>query len=77
MERFSALEKSDAKKVDRIKKLLENIQETPHNGLGKPEALKFNLSGWWSRRIDSQNRLVYRVTDNKIEILACRYHYYK
>ncbi|MGX7211752.1 Txe/YoeB family addiction module toxin [Enterococcus innesii] len=74
---FQHWKKSDAKKVDRIKKLLENIQETPHNGLGKPEALKFNLSGWWSRRIDSQNRLVYRVTDNKIEILACRYHYYK
>lgn len=74
---FQYWKKRDVKKVERIKKLLENIQDTPHAGLGKPEPLKFNLSGWWSRRIDSQNRLVYRVIDNKIEILACRHHYYK
>lgn len=76
-ENFQYWKKSDVKKVERIKKLLVSIQESPYTGIGKPEALKFNLNGWWSRRIDSQNRLVYRVIDDKIEILACKYHYYK
>lgn len=47
----------------------------PFEGLGKPEALKENLSGCWSRRIDQEHRLVYKVIDNRVHILMCRYHY--
>jgi toxin YoeB len=48
---------------------------TPYDGIGKPEALKENLSGFWSRRIDDTHRLIYAVTDTQITIIACRYHY--
>ncbi len=59
----------------RIMRLIENIQQMPFEGLGKPEPLKHELSGLWSRRIDREHRLVYEVTEEKIRILACRYHY--
>ena len=63
--------------VDRIKKLIKDIKKNPFKGLGKPEALKHGLSGWWSRRIDQANRLVYTVTDDAIIIMSCKYHYKK
>ena len=55
--------------------LIVDIERSPFSGLGKPEALKHEWTGYWSRRIDKQHRLVYRVTDKAIEIVACRYHY--
>ena len=65
----------DRKKALRIVKLIEAIQREPFQGLGEPEALKHDLAGCWSRRIDAEHRLVYEVTDSKIRILACRFHY--
>lgn len=61
--------------LKRINKLINDIQRTPYTGLGKPEPLKFDLSGFWSRRIDHEHRLVYRVKDDELHILACRHHY--
>ncbi|MBO1304526.1 Txe/YoeB family addiction module toxin [Enterococcus sp. 669A] len=69
--------KNDVTKVKRIKKLIENIMETPYEGIGKPEPLKFQWSGYWSRRINSEHRLIYKYTDQYIEIAACRFHYNK
>ncbi|MGB0719593.1 MAG: Txe/YoeB family addiction module toxin [Bdellovibrionales bacterium] len=68
-------EKTDPKKKQRIKDLIKNIAETPFDGIGKPEALKHDWSGFWSRRIDREHRLIYRIKDNAIEIARCRYHY--
>ena len=65
----------DRKKALRIIKLLKEVQRTPFTGTGKPEPLKHELSGCWSRRIDQEHRLVYEVKENKIRVLACRYHY--
>jgi toxin YoeB len=56
-------------------KLVREIQRDPFSGLGKPEPLKRELSGCWSRRIDQEHRLVYQVREDKIRILACRFHY--
>ena len=68
---------ADRKTALRIAKLLREIQRTPFEGTGKPEPLKNELSGCWSRRITDEHRLVYEVKDKKIRILACRYHYKK
>ena len=65
----------DRKIALRLIKLIKEVQRTPLSGTGKPEALKHELSGCWSRRIDQEHRLVYEVKDDKIRILACRYHY--
>jgi toxin YoeB len=65
----------DRKVALRIMRLVENIQESPFEGLGKPEPLKHELKGLWSRRIDQEHRLVYQVQEDKIRILACRFHY--
>lgn len=65
----------DRKKALKIIKLIKEVQRTPFAGTGKPEPLKHELSGCWSRRIDKEHRLVYQVLDAKIRILACRYHY--
>jgi toxin YoeB len=65
----------DRKTLKRINKLIDAVKRDPFRGIGKPEALKENLSGFWSRRIDEQNRLVYAVTDQYISIISCRYHY--
>ncbi len=53
----------------------QDIQRTPFSGIGKPEPLKHSLQGCWSRRIDSEHRLVYEVSDNMIKIIGCRFHY--
>ena len=69
-------QKADKKILKKINALIKKISRTPHEGIGgKPEPLKFDLSGFWSRRIDQEHRLVYRVRDNELHILACRYHY--
>ncbi|MBT2472829.1 Txe/YoeB family addiction module toxin [Streptomyces sp. ISL-66] len=66
---------SDRKKAVRITRLIGEIQRTPFAGTGKPEPLKGELSGYWSRRIDDEHRLVYRVDDKEVKILKARYHY--
>ena len=66
----------DKKTLKRINKLIEDIKrENPLEGIGKPEPLKENLTGFWSRRIDETNRLVYAVDENFITVISCRYHY--
>lgn len=65
----------DKKTLRRINQLLQDIQRNGFEGIGKPEPLKGDLSGWWSRRINDANRLVYRITDENVEIMSCRSHY--
>lgn len=65
----------DKKILKKINELIKEIQMTPYDGKGKPEALKFNLTGYWSRRIDHEHRLVYKIEDDIIYIAQCRYHY--
>lgn len=65
----------DKKTLRRINKLIADTLSSPFEGIGKPEALRENLSGFWSRRIDESNRLVYVVDDEHLTIIACRYHY--
>ena len=65
----------DRNKALRIVNLIKDVQRDPFTGIGKPEPLKHEFKGCWSRRIDQEHRLVYQVAENKIRILACRYHY--
>ncbi|WP_334062724.1 Txe/YoeB family addiction module toxin [Alteromonas marina] len=65
----------DKKTLKRINKLISDVKRSPFDGIGKPEPLKENLSGLWSRRIDDTNRLVYAVDDTAITVISCRYHY--
>lgn len=68
-------QKTDKKMVKKVNELIRVSMRTPFEGIGKPEPLKHNLSGWWSRRITIEHRLVYRVEEDKIVILSCRKHY--
>ncbi|TLX72375.1 Txe/YoeB family addiction module toxin [Labilibacter sediminis] len=68
-------QKCDKKMVKKINTLIKEIQRSPFEGTGKPEQLKYDLSGYWSRRIGNEHRLVYQVFDEEIKILACRFHY--
>ncbi len=68
-------QRQDKKMLKKINALIKECQRTPFEGTGKPEKLKENLSGWWSRRITLEHRLVYRVDSNKIIIAQCRKHY--
>lgn len=68
-------QKIDKKIILRINKLIQSIQRTPFEGLGDPEPLKHQLSGFWSRRIDKEHRLVYKISDESIMVVQCRYHY--
>jgi toxin YoeB len=65
----------DKKTLKRINKLIQATKQNPFQGIGKPEPLKENLSGFWSRRIDDTNRLVYAVNENYLTIISCRFHY--
>lgn len=65
----------DKKTLKRINKLIKESLRTPFSGIGKPEPLKANLAGFWSRRIDHSNRLVYAIDDKQLTIISCRYHY--
>ena len=67
----------DKKTLKRINTLIIDTQRVPFEGMGKPEPLKENLSGFWSRRIDDTHRLVYAVDNNQLTIISCRYHYEK
>lgn len=65
----------DKKVLKKVNELIKDCQRTPFEGIGKPEALKNDLSGWWSRRITQEHRLVYRVENDMLYILQCRMHY--
>lgn len=65
----------DKKTLKRINKIITDVKRSPFECIGKPEPLRENLSGFWSRRIDDTNRLVYAVDDQAITIISCRYHY--
>jgi toxin YoeB len=67
--------KKDRRKAEKILDLIQEIAKAPFYGTGKPEPLKYDLSGCWSRRIDQEHRIVYSVDDEKIRILSCRFHY--
>lgn len=68
-------QQQDRKTLTRINALINDSAREPFAGIGKPEPLRGNLSGYWSRRIDDTHRLVYRATDRELVIIACRFHY--
>ena len=68
-------QKTDKKKLKRINELLKDIARNPYQGIGHPEALKFKYTGFKSRRIDDEHRLIYKIEDDAILIAKCRYHY--
>lgn len=74
-EHYSQWAKTDKKLFERLQKLISETAKNPFDGIGKPEPLKANLKGYWSRRINDEHRLVYKVTDEQIIIAACKYHY--
>ncbi len=74
-ESFTSWATEDKQLYRKIIALIKDIQHTPFSGLGKPEPLRHELQGYWSRRINDEHRLVYKVTDDDIIIAACKYHY--
>lgn len=74
-EEYLSWQSQDKKTLRKINALLRDISRSPFDGLGKPEALKANLTGYWSRRIDAANRLVYRIASGIIEVYQCKGHY--
>jgi toxin YoeB len=68
-------QQNDKAGLKRINLLIRDAQRNPFSGIGKPEPLKHNLSGFWSRRISGEHRLVYAVDDGELQIVMCRYHY--
>lgn len=76
-EDYTSWLKDDKKILKKINELIKDIQRTPFEGKGNPEPLKYDLSGFWSRRIDREHRLVYQVFNDEILIYSCRYHYDK
>ena len=72
---YTFWETEDRKTLKKINKLIEDICRNGNEGIGKPEALSGNLAGYWSRRINDKDRLIYKIDENNVFILACRYHY--
>jgi toxin YoeB len=72
---LSFLAKNDQQKLKRINELFKDIARSPYESVGKAEALRFNYTGFWSRRIDEEHRLIYRVVEDEIQIAKCRFHY--
>lgn len=68
-------QKNDKKVLKRINTLIKSCERTPFSGIGKPEPLKNELSGYWSRRIDNTHRLIYKVKEDTLIIIQCRFHY--
>ncbi len=66
---------SDRRMLERVNKLIREVQRDPFGGVGKPEPLKHALAGWWSRRINDEHRMVYRVEGDVLQIAQLRYHY--
>ena len=65
----------DRKRLKRVNSLIRDVLRSPHDGIGKPEPLRHGLAGYWSRRIDSEHRLVYKVEGDAVLIAQCRHHY--
>ena len=76
-EDYISWQAEDKKMLKKINELIKDIQRSPCEGLGKPEPLKYDLAGLWSRRIDREHRLVYQVSGDDILIYSCRFHYDK
>jgi len=74
-EDYTSWQTEDKKTLKKINSLIKDIERAPYEGIGKPEPLKFDLAGFWSRRIDQTHRLVYRIEENDLQIFACKYHY--
>jgi toxin YoeB len=72
---YISWQREDRKILKRVNQLIKDIQRTPFQGIGNPEPLKYDLSGFWSRRIDREHRLVYQVFGDELLIYSCRYHY--
>ena len=68
-------EKQDTKTFKRINRLIEEIKKSPFKGIGNPEPLKYNWSGYWSRRITQEHRLIYKVKDDVLYVVQCKFHY--
>jgi toxin YoeB len=68
-------QKNDKKLLRRINELIKDVRRSPFEGIGKPEPLRYQLQGCWSRRIDQEHRIVYAIDDDLIKIIACRFHY--
>ena len=68
-------QKNDKQKLNKINELQKDISRNPFEGIGKPEPLKFKYTGYWSRRIDEEHRLIYKVEQDEIQIVKCRFHY--
>jgi len=66
---------TDKAMLKKVNAMIKEIERTPFEGTGKPEALKHNLAGWWSRRMNLEHRLVYKIDKGSIVVLQCRYHY--
>ena len=76
-EDYTSWQTEDTKTLKKMNTLIKEIQRSPYEGIGKPEPLKFDLAGLWSRRIDLEHRLVYKIGNEDLLIYACRYHYDK
>lgn len=74
-EEYCSWQKEDRKILGKINELIKDIQRTPFKGKGKPEPLKYDFAGFWSRRIDLDHRLVYQYENDEILIYSCKYHY--
>ena len=74
-EEFMEWQKEDKKIIKKIGELLKNIERNGHEGVGKPEPLRYELSGYWSRRITEKDRLIYKIEDDTIKIIGCKGHY--
>ena len=74
-EDYISWQTEDKKNLKKINELIKDIMRTPYGGSGKPEPLKYDLAGFWSRRIDLEHRLVYQIQNNEILIYSCRFHY--
>jgi len=76
-EDYISWQTEDKKILKKINEIIKDIQKTPYDGTGKPEPLKYDLTGLWSRRIDREHRLVYQISGEDLLIYSCRYHYDK
>lgn len=74
-EQYGNWAKNDKKLFERLHRLIVETAKNPFNGIGKPEPLKADLKGYWSRRINDEHRLVYKITEEQVIIIACKYHY--
>ncbi len=74
-EDYNLWEKEDKKIFKKLQRLIKETLRNPFDGIGKPEPLKNNLSGYWSKRINDEHRLVYKIEENQLIIISCKYHY--